>query len=31
MIFNVNRKKWLVIVSVEIVTALMAILITAFE
>ena len=31
MIFNINRKKWFVIISVAIVTALIPILITAFE
>ena len=31
MIFNINRKKWFIIISVAIVTALIPILITAFE
>jgi two-component system sensor histidine kinase AlgZ len=31
MIFNINRKKWLVIISLAIITALIPILITAFE
>lgn len=31
MIFNINRKKWIVIIVIAIVTALVPILITAFE
>ena len=31
MIFNINRKKWVVIISIAIITALVPILITAFE
>ncbi|MFK5856208.1 MAG: histidine kinase [Bacteroidota bacterium] len=31
MIFNINRKKWIVIISIAIITAIIPILITAFE
>jgi two-component system sensor histidine kinase AlgZ len=31
MIFNINRKKWIVIVVIAIITVLIPILITAFE